>query len=67
MIKPRFKASVGMDANVAIGIVQRRGLNKLTHMELDVLWIQEQQARRMLLLRKVPGPRHCAECRPGTY
>jgi hypothetical protein len=31
------KASVGMDANAAIGIVQRRGLNKLRHVELDVL------------------------------
>ena len=47
-----------MDANAAIGIVQRRGLNKLRHVELDVLWIQEQQARRLLPLRKVPGPRN---------
>ena len=46
-----------MDANAAIGIVQRRGLNKLRHVELDVLWIQEQQDRRLLPLRKVPGPR----------
>ena len=52
------KASVGMDANAAIGIVQWRGLNKLRHVELDVLWIQEQQARRLLPLRKVPGPRN---------
>jgi hypothetical protein len=37
---------VGIDANAAMGIVQRRGLNKLRHVELDVLWIQEQQARR---------------------
>ena len=47
-----------MDANAVIGIVQRRGLNKLRHVELDVLWIQEQQARRLLPLRKVPGPRN---------
>ena len=52
------KVSVGMDANAAIGIVQRRGLNNLRHVELDVLWIQEQQARRLLPLRKVPGPRN---------
>ena len=30
------KVIVGMDANAAIGIVQRRGLNKLRHVELDV-------------------------------
>ena len=47
-----------MDANTAIAIVQRRGLIKLWHIDLDVLWIQEQQARRLLPLRKVPGPRN---------
>ena len=52
------RARVGMDANAAMGIVQRRGLNKLRHIEVDVLWIQEQQARRLLPLRKVPGPRN---------
>ena len=51
-----FNVRVGMDANAAIGIVQRRGLNKLRHVELDVLWVQEQQARRLLPFRKVPGP-----------
>ena len=47
-----------MDANAARGIVQRRGLSQLRHVELNVLWIQEQQARRLLPLRKVPGPRN---------
>ena len=40
------KVIEGMDANAARGIVQRHGLNKPRHVELDVLWIQEQQARR---------------------
>ena len=53
-----IKVSVGMDANAAIGIMQRRGLNKLRHAELDVIWIQELQARRLLPWRKVPGPRN---------
>ena len=56
-----IKVSVGMDATAAIGIVQRRGLNKLRHVEVDVLWIQEQQVRRLLPLRKVPGPRNPSE------
>jgi len=51
-------AWAGMHADAAIGIVQRKGLNKLRHVELDVLWIQEQQARRLLPLRKVQGPRN---------
>ena len=52
------KCRIGMDASAAIGIVQRCGLNKLRHVELDVLWIQEQQARRLLPLRTVPCPRN---------
>lgn len=35
-----INVSVGMDANAAIGIVQRRGLNQFRHVEHDVLWIQ---------------------------
>ena len=41
-----MKVRVGMDATAAMGIVQRRGLSKLRHVEVDVLWVQEQQARR---------------------
>jgi hypothetical protein len=54
--RPGLKASVGMDASAAIGIAQRQGIGKLRHIEVDVLWLQEQQARRLLPLRKVPGP-----------
>ena len=53
-----MKASVGMDASAAIGIIQRHGIGKLRHIEVDVLWLQEQQARRLLPLHKVPGPRN---------
>jgi hypothetical protein len=53
-----MKASVGMDASAAIGIAQRQGIGKLRHVEVDVLWLQEQQARRLLPIVKVPGPRN---------
>ena len=51
-------ASVVVDASAAIGIVQRQGISKSRHVEVDVLWIQEQQARRLLQLRKAPGLRN---------
>ena len=54
---PDMRASVGMDASAAIGIVQRQGISKLRHVEVNVLWWQE-HARRILPLRKVPGPRN---------
>ena len=31
------RVRIGMDATAAIGIVQRHGLNKLRHVEVDVL------------------------------
>ena len=46
------KVSVGMDASAAMGMVQRVGLSKVRHVEVDVLWVQEQQARRVLRWRK---------------
>ena len=46
---------LGMDANAAIGIVERRGLNHFKYVEFE---IQEQQAPWLLPLRKVPGPRN---------
>ena len=52
------KVRIGMDANAAMGMVQRVGLGKVRHVEVDVLWIQEQQARRLLPLEKIPGAKN---------
>ena len=52
------KVSIGMDASAAIGMAQRVGLNKVRHIEVDVLWVQEQMARRLLPIAKIPGPRN---------
>ena len=52
------KVSIGMDASAAIGMAQRTGLNKVRHVEVDVLWLQEQQARRLLPITKIPGPQN---------
>ena len=55
-------ASIGIDATSAMGIAQRVGFNKARHMEVDILWIQEQQARKRLPLRKIPGPEKAMTC-----
>ena len=39
------KIRVHLDASVAKGMVGRERIGKLRHVEVDVLWIQEQQAR----------------------
>ena len=53
-----MSVSIGIDATAAMGMAQRVGLNKVRHVEVDVLWIQEQQARKLFPLRKIPGPRN---------
>ena len=40
------KARMHLDATAAKGMSERRGLNKARHIETDVLWLQEQEARR---------------------
>ena len=42
--------TVHIDANAAKGIVERKGLQKTRHIEVDILWLQEMQARRLLPL-----------------
>ena len=46
---------VHVDASAAIGIVERRDLSKIRHLDVDVWWLQEMQARRMLPLQKIKG------------
>ena len=55
------KIQVYMDATAAAGIVERRGISRVRHLDTDILWIQEAQARRLLPLKKVPGTRNPAD------
>ena len=49
------------DATVAKGIIKRRGLNKVRHIETDVLWLQEQEARWTLPLNQSIGTESIAD------
>ena len=49
------KARMHLKARAAEGIIERRGFNKVRHIETDVLWLQEQDARGILSLTKVLG------------
>lgn len=49
------KVRIHVDANVAKSIVERQGLQKVRHIEVDRLWLQEQEARRILPWNKIPG------------
>ena len=49
------------DATAAKGIIERKGLSKVRHIDGDGLWFQEQQARRVLPLTKVLGTENLAD------
>ena len=49
------KIRVHVDATAAKSIVERQGLGKVRHVEVDLLWIQDQQLRNKLPLIKVDG------------
>ena len=55
------KARMHLDATAAKGIIERRGFNKVRHIETDVLRLQEQEARRILPLTKVAGAESIAD------
>ena len=50
-----------LDANAARGIIERKGLCKVRHLDTDHLWLQQQQARRLLPIQKVDGTTNIAD------
>lgn len=50
-----------MDANATIGILHRRGLGKLRHVEVEELWLQQEVNRGKVIVKKVPGKDNTAD------
>ena len=46
---------VNIDAAAAKGIIERRGLSKVRHIDVNVLWFQDVCARKILPVDKIPG------------
>ena len=44
-----------MDASAAIGVMQRRGVGKIRHLDVSTLWLQEKQLQQLMEVRKVHG------------
>ena len=44
-----------LDASAAKGILERVGLSKVRHLDVDTLWMQEQDAKKLISVRKVWG------------
>ena len=56
-----LKARMHMDATAAQGIIDRVGLSKVRHIDVNNLWLQEQLTRELVPLTKIPGPHNCAD------
>ena len=56
-----LKTRVHVDAAAAKGIVERSGLDKVRHIDVGVLWLQEQSARERVPLHKIDGARNPAD------
>ena len=52
---------VRSDASAAIGIIHRKGLGKVRHIDVQDLWLQEKVARKELEVTKVPGAQNPAD------
>ena len=49
------------DATAAKGILDRQGLAKVRHIDVNCLWLQEQCATKMMPLVKIPGEINTAD------
>ena len=44
-----------IDASAALGIVERRGVGRVRHLDVGMLWLQEQQLKQIVATRKILG------------
>ena len=51
----RLHGRVWADSSAALAIVKRSGAGKLRHINISLLWVQEQQKLKKLVYDKVPG------------
>ena len=50
-----------IDASAAIGIISRRGLGKMRHIEANDLWLQQHISEGRVLIRKVESKLNLAD------
>ena len=50
-----------MDASAAMGIIERKGVCNMRHLDLNNLWLQEQRAKMEIPMNKVKGTENPAD------
>ena len=51
----KVEIQLHIDALAAKGMIERKGLSKVRHLDVNVLWLQEQCARKYCLLPRSPA------------
>ena len=44
-----------VDASAALGVIQRKGIGKISHLHTGALWLQEQQVKNVFSFKKING------------
>ena len=57
----QLRVRLHVDAAAALGILERQGVGRVRHLDIGVLWLQEQQLRRIVGLTKVLGTSNPAD------
>ena len=57
----KVEIQLHIDALAAKGMIERKGLSRVRHLDVNVLWLQEQAARKILPVYKVPGEHNPAD------
>ena len=56
-----FAITVFTDASAALGIVRRRGLGRIRHLDVTDLWLQDQCRNTEIDVQKIPGTENMAD------
>ena len=56
-----LRVRLHVDAAAALGIIERQGVGRVRHLDIGLLWLQEQQLRRIVELTKVLGTENPAD------
>ena len=57
----KVEIQLHIDALAAKGMDERKGLSKMRYLDVNILWLQEQCARKILSVKKVSGEEHPAD------
>ena len=56
-----LEGSILADASAALGIIARRGVGKVRHLDCSHLWLQEAAATKAVKFGKIAGAENCAD------